>query len=236
MGNCCGKERVTPPAVASGKGTLLVTDEFCLAGKAGGRNARLEALLDHVYTVVENDSQFAGQTFSSDVSSPAVVAALEADLARAHDKKYVKGGMKALRVALRSAPEAKIPVPGTGTSLSALRLRAMGGCVNIALRAVDSLLLPSNKQSHNVLGFTSNSGHCASRAVAPKGYNMFNAAAVAALYARARFGLDRVAVLDLDPQLARIEVENDRVALTHRRNLLRTSRSPGRWGWAVGNI
>lgn len=200
MGNACSAK-----AKVSGKpgaGTLIISDSACLTNaKTGQTDARMQALIDHLVWVVENDGGFSGKVFTADVRADEKLVGLKKDLARVHDKAFVAEACDALKEALRTSADAKIRVSDKAV-FRASQIPALFAAPHVALRAVDALLVPTNKQSRNVLCLTRPSGHRAGPLGGPKGYGLFNNALVAAAYARAHYKLERIAIVDADPHVA----------------------------------
>jgi acetoin utilization deacetylase AcuC-like enzyme len=109
------------------------------------------------------------------------------DVVRAHEERYVD-------MVEKSSPEEGREPLDADTWMSPKSLEATYRCVGAAIRGVDAVM---NSEFDNVFCATRPPGHHAERNRA-MGFCLFNAAAVAAHYARAHYGAERIAVIDFD--------------------------------------
>ncbi len=109
------------------------------------------------------------------------------DVVRAHEESYVE-------MIEASAPEEGREPLDADTWMSPRSLEAAYACVGAGTRGVDAVM---NSEFDNVFCAVRPPGHHAERNRA-MGFCLFNSAAIAALYARARYGAERLAVIDFD--------------------------------------
>ncbi len=159
----------------------LVTHPACLGHRPHAGHAERPERLARVLAALEADRFRA----LARLEAP---AATEAELCRVHEEAYVRG------VLTREVPEGEVVALDVDTDQSSgsaeAALRAAGG----AILGVDLVLGGGAKR---VFVATRPPGHHAVRAGA-MGFCIFSNAAVAALHARARWGVRRVAVVDFD--------------------------------------
>ncbi len=109
------------------------------------------------------------------------------DVVRAHQERYVE------MIESSSPEEGREPLDAD-TWMNPKSLEAAYACVGAGTRGVDAVL---GGEVDNVFCAVRPPGHHAERNRA-MGFCLFNSAAIAALYARARHGAERVAVVDFD--------------------------------------
>jgi acetoin utilization deacetylase AcuC-like enzyme len=109
------------------------------------------------------------------------------DVIRAHQERYVE------MIEATSPEEGREPLDAD-TWMSPKSLEAAYACVGAGIRGVDTVV---SGEVDNVFCAVRPPGHHAERNRA-MGFCLFNSAAIAALYARARHGAERVAVVDFD--------------------------------------
>jgi acetoin utilization deacetylase AcuC-like enzyme len=109
------------------------------------------------------------------------------DVLRAHEERYVE------MVEKSSPDEGREPLDAD-TWMSPKSLEAAYACVGAGTRGVDAVM---SGEFDNVFCATRPPGHHAERRRA-MGFCLFNSAAITALYARVRYGAERVAVIDFD--------------------------------------
>ncbi len=159
----------------------LITHPACLGHDAGPWHPECPARLRAVLAALEDEA------FAPLLREPAPEAT-EAQLARAHRAEYVRAIL-----AIRPDPGATVPLdPDTAMSAGSAEAarRAAGG----AVLAVDVVM---EGWAHAAFAAVRPPGHHAEPARA-MGFCLFNNAAIAAHHARARWGLERVAVVDFD--------------------------------------
>jgi len=160
--------------------TLLLTHLACLAHEPGRHHPERPARLEAVLQALE------GPAFAGLVRLEAPVAELE-EVARAHSPGYVKEMLDAVPDrGLAMLDGDTVLSPGSGEAA----LRAAGA----ALLAVDRVVAG---EAENAFCAVRPPGHHA-EPNRPMGFCVFNNVALAALHARHRHGLKRVAVVDFD--------------------------------------
>ena len=161
--------------------TALLTHPACLGHDAGPWHPERPDRLRAVLAALE------GEAFAPLLREPAPEATVE-QLALAHPRGYVEA-ILAIR-----PPEGETVALDADTAMNAgsvsAALRAAGG----AVAAVDAVM---EGWARNAFAAIRPPGHHAEPA-RPMGFCLFNNAAIAALWARARWGLRRVAVVDFD--------------------------------------
>ncbi|GAB5469534.1 MAG: histone deacetylase family protein [Rhodospirillales bacterium] len=160
--------------------TLLMTHPACLAHEPGSGHAERPARLEAVIAALD-DEAFAGLE-----RREASLAPLSA-VARAHSPDYVRALLDAIpdRGLVSLDPDTQLS-PGSGEAA----LRAAGA----VLDAVDAVMAG---EAQNAFCAVRPPGHHAEPERA-MGFCLFGNAAIAALHARDRHGLERIAVLDFD--------------------------------------
>jgi acetoin utilization deacetylase AcuC-like enzyme len=159
----------------------LVSHPACLRHRPHAGHPECPERLTAVLTALE-DARFAG------LARHPAPAATEADLRLVHSATYVRD------LLARDPPPGDVIALDPDTELSAgtaeAALRAAGG----SLYAVDLVL---KGEASRAFAAVRPPGHHA-RPAAAMGFCLFSNAAIAALHARARWGLHRVAVVDFD--------------------------------------
>ena len=161
--------------------TALFTHQACLDHDAGDYHPECPDRLRAVLRALEAE-EFAGL-----LRETAPQATVE-QLARAHPEDYV-----AAILAVRPAPGRLVQLD-PDTAMSAGTAEAALRAAGAAAAAVDAVM---EGWAHNAFAAVRPPGHHAEPA-RPMGFCFFNNAAVAAHHARARWGLNRVAVVDFD--------------------------------------
>ena len=201
--------------------TALITHPACLRHDTGDyhpeRPDRLRAVLAAL-----DDAAFAGL---QRVQAP--VATLE-QLTRVHPMNYVQAMLGA-----KPAPGEYAMIDGD-TIMSQGSAEAVQRAAGAAVTCVDAVM---QGQARTAFAAVRPPGHHASPAV-PGGFCLFNNVAVAARHAQARYGIERVAILDFDVhhgQGTQAVVEPDRnlfYASTHQSPLYPGTGSPREHGVA----
>jgi acetoin utilization deacetylase AcuC-like enzyme len=160
--------------------TLLLTHPVCIAHEPPlghperpDRLRAVNAVLNHeVFSALKREEAPPGR---------------RDDVVRAHEERYVE-------MIEKSSPEEGREPLDADTWMDPASLEAAYACVGAGTRGVDAVM---GAEFDNVFCAVRPPGHHAERNRA-MGFCLFNSAAIAALYARAHHGAERIAVVDFD--------------------------------------
>ena len=160
--------------------TLLLTHPVCIEHEPPSGHPERPDRLKAVNAVLRHE------VFAALKREDAPMGARD-DVVRAHEESYVE------MIEASSPEEGREPLDAD-TWMSPKSLEAAYACVGAGTRGVDAVM---NGEFDNVFCAVRPPGHHAEHNRA-MGFCLFNSAAVAALYARARYGAERLAVIDFD--------------------------------------
>lgn len=161
--------------------TVLITHPACLEHDTGPYHPETPERLRAVLAALE------AEAFATLLREPAPCATIE-QLARVHPREYVEA-------ILAIQPDLGQPVHlDADTVMSAGSAEAAARAAGGAVKAVDAVM---EGWARAAFAAVRPPGHHAEPS-RPMGFCLFNSAAVAALHARARWGVERVAVVDFD--------------------------------------